>query len=226
MHSLTSSALFGIIITLTAYEISIFINKKFKSSILSPLLVSIIIVAAVLKIFKIPLDNYNNGGNVVSLFLSPATAILSISIYKQISILKKNFLPIIIGTAVGSGFSIISIVTLAKFFKLDEKLINSMIPKSVTTPIAMEISSQLGGIVPVTVACVVITGILGAIFSPILIKIFKINNSIAAGIAIGTSSHAIGTTKALEIGETEGAMSGLAIGIAGIITVAYSLMIN
>lgn len=150
--------------------------------------------------------------------LAPATAALAISIYSQLPLLKKNLLPIIAGTAVGSAVSMTSVWMMCKAFGLDEKLTASMLPKSVTTPIAMEVSNQLGGIVPVTVAAVIMTGILGAVLAPTLIKLFKIDDAIATGVAIGTS-------KAIEIGEIEGAMSGIAIGVAGVITVIYSLFL-
>jgi len=225
MNDVTSSPFFGILLSIAAFELGIFINKKTKLSIASPILIAIIIVITVLKIFKIPLENYNVGGDIISLFLAPATASLAVSIYSQLKIIKSNFLPIVIGTLVGSITSVTSVIFLCKMLKLNNSLTMSLIPKSVTTPIAIEISSSHGGIVPVTVAVVIITGILGAILSPILIKIFKINNPIAAGIAIGTSSHAVGTSKAIEIGETEGAMSGVAIGIAGLMTVFISIFV-
>lgn len=226
MSEIVASPYFGIALSILAFEIGVWINKKTKSSIANPLLIAIIIVIGVLKIFNIPLESYNEGGEIITIFLAPATASLAISIYSQLPILKKNLLPIIAGTAVGSAVSMTSVFVLCKAFHLDEKLVVSMLPKSVTTPIAMEISTQLGGIVPVTVAAVVVTGILGAVLTPMLIKLFKIDNAVAVGLAIGTSSHAVGTSKALEIGEIEGAMSGIAIGVSGIITVIYALFLG
>lgn len=223
MNEIVSSPYFGIALSILAFETGIKINKKLKTPIANPLLIAIILVIGVLKIFGIPLESYNRGGNMISMFLAPATASLAISIYSQLPLLKKNLLPIIAGTAVGSAVSMTSVLVMCKAFGLDEKLTASMIPKSVTTPIAMEVSNQLGGIVPVTVAAVIVTGIMGAVLAPALIKLFKIDDAIAAGVAIGTSSHAVGTSKAIEIGEIEGAMSGIAIGVAGMITVIFSL---
>lgn len=226
MTNPTASPLFGIVLCILTYEIGIWVNKKTKSPIANPLLISIILCITVLQIFSIPISNFNNGGNIISMFLAPATASLALSIYSKFDILKKNLLPILAGTLVGSSVSIGSVIFLCRLFGLDKSLTASLIPKSVTTPIAMEISKQHGGLVPVTVAAVIITGIIGAIFAPIFIKIFHVKNPVEAGISIGTCSHALGTSKALEIGELEGAMSGIAIGMAGIITVILSLFIK
>lgn len=214
----TSSAYFGIALTLICFTFASMIYSKFKSPFLTPVVTALIFIIAILKIFKIPAENYSVGGNMISVMLTPATAVLAVSIYKQLDILKKNLLPVLVGVFVGSLTSVFSVLILCKLFGLENGLTAAMLPKSVTTPIAIELSEQHGGIVSVTVACVMITGIFGAIFSPILIKLFNIKDSVAAGIAIGTSSHALGTSKAIEIGELEGAMSGVSIGVAGLIT--------
>lgn len=225
MSEMVSSPYFGIALSILAFEVGVWINRKLRTPIANPLFIAIILVIGILKLFDIPLESYNEGGNIISMFLAPATAALGVSIYSQLPLLKKNLLPIIVGTAVGSAVSMTSVFIMCKAFHLDEKLTASMLPKSVTTPIAMEISNQLGGIVPVTVAAVIMTGILGAVLAPTLIKVFKIEDAIVAGVAIGTSSHAVGTSKAIEMGEIEGAMSGIAIGVAGIVTVIYSLFL-
>lgn len=226
MSEFTASPYFGIIISIFAFELGIVINKKLKTPIANPLLIAILLVIAVLQVCRIPIENYNAGGEIITMFLAPATAALGISIYAQLEILKKNWLPIVIGTAVGAGVSIISVFTLCKLFKLDETLTASLLPKSVTTPIAIEVSAQLGGLVPVTVAAVIITGIAGAILTPVMIKVFRIKEPIAAGVAIGACSHAMGTTKALELGQIQGAMSGISIGITGVMTVVYALFLT
>ena len=159
------------------------------------------------------------------MFLTPATCMLALSIYRQADKLKKNLIPILAGTLVGSIVSMTSVMLLCNVFQLDEAMAYSLIPKSVTTPIAMDVSASLGGIVPITIAAVIITGIIGAVLAPTLIKVFKITDPVVRGIAIGTSSHALGTSKALEIGEVEGAMSGIALGLCGIITVILSLVL-
>lgn len=226
MNELTASPYFGIIISVFAFEIGIVINKKLKTPIANPLLIAILLIIAVLQVCRIPLENYNAGGQIITMFLAPATAALGISIYSQLEVLKKNWLPVVAGTAVGAAVSMCSVFVLCKLFKLDETLTASLLPKSVTTPIAIEVSAQLGGLVPVTVAAVIITGIAGAILAPVMIKVFRIKEPIAAGVAIGTCSHAMGTTKALELGQVQGAMSGIAIGITGIMTVVYALFLT
>lgn len=222
---IVSSPMFGIILCIFTYKIGIYINNKLKSPLANPLLISIILIILILRILQISLDSFKIGGDIISMFLGPATVSLALSVYRQLNILKKFFIPIVIGCFVGCITSIVSSYLLCKLFMLDNQLIFSMIPKSVTTPIAIEISSQLGGVVPVTIIVVLITGILGAIISPLLIKLFHIDNSIAIGVSIGTSSHAVGTSKAIQLGEIEGAMSGVAIGISGLITVILSLFI-
>lgn len=225
MTELTNSPLFGIVLSIFAYELGIQINRKLKTPIANPLLIAVALIILVLNVFHIPVESYQHGGNIISLFLGPATAILAISVYSQLETLKKNLLPVIAGCLAGAIASMGSVFLLCRAFGLDDKLTASMIPKSVTTPIAMEISKNLGGIVPITIAAVIVTGILGAVLAPTLIRLLKVDNSVAAGVAIGASSHAIGTSKAIEIGETEAAMSGIAIGISGIITVILSMFL-
>lgn len=222
MDFLTSNMFFGIFISLVAYEIGKMIYKKTKLPIFNPLLVAIVLVILFLRVFNIDFETYNQGGQFINMFLGPATVILSVPLYKQLSLLKKNFIPIIVGITIGCFISVLSIILLSKAFGLDKNIIISLLPKSVTTPIGIEISNSLGGVTGVTVLAIVITGITGAIIAPVVCKIFRITNPVARGIGIGTASHAVGTSKALEIGETEGAMSSLSIGIAGLITVVIA----
>lgn len=213
---------FGILLSIGTYLIATSIYRKIKIPIFNPLLITVILIIGVLKVSKVPLTTYNKGGDLIMFFLAPATVILAVPLYKQIDLLKKNFFPIIIGVFVGSLTSMLSVIFLSKLLGLDELITKSIVPKSITTPIGMEISKTFGGVIPVTVVSIVITGILGAVIGPIIIKLGKIKSKIAKGIALGTASHAIGTSKALELGEVEGAMSGLAIGLAGAITVFLS----
>ena len=222
MKELLITPLFAIMLSLIAFEMGYFIYNKTKISIFNPLLIAITLVIAFLLKFDINLEDYNNGAQLISFFLGPATIALAVPLYKKINLLKSNALPILIGITLGSVSGIISVLTLSKIFKLDKSLAASLVPKSITTPIGIEVSKQLGGIPAITVASIIITGIIGAIIAPYVCKIFKINNKIAIGIAIGTSSHALGTTKAVELGEIEGAMSSLSISIAGIIIVFLS----
>lgn len=219
LENLTSSPFFGICLTIFAYELGCLINRRLKTPIANPLMIAVALVILTLKLCRIPFSNYNRGGTFITMFLAPATASLAVNIYAQLEQLKKRLFPVLVGALAGSCASIGCILLLSKLFGLDGALTASLVPKSVTTPIAMGISEQLGGIVPVTVAAVVVTGIVGAVFAPVFIRLFRVNDPVAVGLAIGVSSHALGTTKALEIGQVEGAMSGIAIGIAGLITV-------
>jgi len=225
MANILTNPMFGIALSILAYLIGVYLNKKTKNPFVNPLLIAIALVIIVLQTFHIPLASYQIGGNYISLFLAPATAVLGYSIYRQVTILKKYFIPIVIGCLVGSLTSMGSVFVLCKIFGLEDVLLSSLLPKSVTTPIAMAVSSQLGGIPSITVAIVIITGIIGAVLAPLLIKIFHIDEEVAQGVAIGTCSHAVGTSKAIELGEIQGAMSGIAIGISGIITVIISLFL-
>jgi len=219
MKEILSSPVFGLFISILAFEIGIFINKKTKLAFLNPLMLAILIVMGFLLILKIPLEDYKKGGDFISMFLTPATVILAVPLYKNINSLKKDYVAIIGGVLTGSITAIISVWLIGKAFNLSPELLASLIPKSITTPLGIELSNQLQGIPSVTVAAIIITGIIGAVSAPALLKVFRISDKTAKGIAIGTSAHALGTTKAVELGETEGAMSGLAIGLAGLITV-------
>jgi predicted murein hydrolase (TIGR00659 family) len=219
MRQLFDMPVFGVLASIAAYEAGLKIYKKTKLPVLNPLLISIAIIIALLYGFNIGLDSYDKGGNMISFFLQPATVILAVPLYGKRELLKKHFLPIITGIAVGAITSIISILILARFFKLDSTLSLSLVPKSVTTPVGVELSKQIGGIPSITVTVIIITGITGAVLGPYVCKLFGITDRIAVGTALGTSAHAIGTTKAVELGDVEGAMSGMSIGIMALFTV-------
>lgn len=225
MRELCSSPYFGIALSVLAFGIGVKLNEKLKTPVCNPLVIAIVLIVGVLLIFKIPYEDYNAGGKIINMFLAPATACLAVAIYTKIQILKQYWLPILVGGTAGSLASMGSVYGLCRLFGLDKSLTVSLLPKSVTTPIAVSISEPAGGVVPITVAAVIGTGILGGIFAPLLIKLFKVSDPVAAGLAIGASSHAVGTSKAIEIGEVEGAMSGLAIGICGIVTVIVSIFL-
>lgn len=219
MSALLHTPAFGILLSAAAFEIGIIISRKTKNPLVNPLLVAIILVILVLMGFGIPKEQYDLGGSFILFFLGPATIVLAVPLYKQIALLKKDLIPILVGISVGSATSILSVILLSRLFQVDLSVAVSMLPKSVTTAIGMEISKEIGGIVSLSVAVIVLTGITGAVIGPGLLKLFRISDDVAQGIAIGTASHAVGTSKAMELGETQGAMSGLSIGIAGIATV-------
>ncbi|RNL37039.1 hypothetical protein DMP06_11270, partial [Slackia equolifaciens] len=168
--------------------------------------------------FNIPLESYESGSRLIAAMLGPATAVLAFSIYQQRKVLRSNFLPILAGCLVGSVVSMVSAYMLCKALGLGEQVALSTLPKSTTAPIALSITGELGGTASITMAAVMTTGVMGAIFSPMLANLFRIKNKVAQGVAIGTCSHAIGTAKALEMGELEGAMSGVAIAVSGLLT--------
>ncbi len=225
LYDLTSLPIFGVLLTILAYEFGVFCNKKLKTPLANPLLIADILIITVILIFKIPYENYEKGGKVIELFLSPATAVLAVKMYEQLELLKKEWLPIIIASTVGALTSVLTVTILCKLLFLSPEITASLFPKSVTTAIALPLSVQLGGIESVTVIAITVTGIMGAVFAPAFIKLLNIRSSVAAGVAIGTSSHALGTTKAIEIGDVEGAVSGISIGIAGLATVIFALFV-
>ena len=225
MSALWESPFFGVTLTILAYWAGCKIQKRTGLVICNGLVLAVMMIIAVLAVFDIPYAAYNAGGSLINLFLGPATVCLAVTIYAQIDQLKKNLLPILAGCTAGALTSVLSIWGLCRLFGLDRELTVSLLPKSVTTPIAISVSQAHGGIGPITVVAVLITGIFGSIAAPLLIKLFRVKNPMTAGLAIGASSHAVGTSKALELGETEGAMSGLAIGVCGLITVVLSLFL-
>jgi len=210
---------FGLIVSILSFEVGLYLYRKTKISLFNPLLISIALIIWLLSTFNINIKYYNQGGDLLSFFLGPATVILAVPLYKQFELLKSNLLPILVGIIVGCLSGIVSVFFLSKLFGLNSQIGTSLIPKSVTTPIGIEISKQIGGIPSITVAVIIATGIFGAVIGPFICHLFRVRDEVAVGIAIGTAAHAIGTTRAMELGETEGAMSSLAIGVAGLITV-------
>ncbi len=224
MQAMINSPLFGLTLTLVAYVFATWLYQKTKFILFAPLITAVTLILVVLQLLAVPLETYRNGADIISLLLIPATASLAFSIYQQIKVLKAHLFPILLGTLVGSVVSVACIMALAHLFQLPQDLMVSLLPKSTTTAIAVELSESHGGILGVTMAAVLVTGVFGAMFAPLWIRIFRIHNRVAAGVAIGASSHGLGTAKALEIGELEGAMSGLAMGITGFFTVVVFLL--
>lgn len=209
---------FGLLLTISSFQIGLYIFKKTKLSIFNPLLIGIAITMGVISYFKIPLNYFQKGGDYLTFLLAPATISLALPLYRQLDKLKENFIPIIIGALVGATTAIVSTIYLGKLLGIDKKLLISFMPKSITTPIGIELSKLLGGIPAITIFAIVVTGIIGNVLAPTVCKGFRIKHPVAKGLGIGISSHAVGTAKALEMGETEGAMSALSIVVSGIIT--------
>ena len=216
---ISGSLFFGMFVSVLGYEIGLLLKKKWKLAILNPLLISIIMVMLLLLVTGIEYDSYNESAKYLSYLLTPATVCLAVPLYEQLTALKHHWKAILAGTVSGVLASLTSILILARLFSLNHEQYVTLLPKSITTAIGMGVSEELGGIVTVTVAVIIITGILGNIIAEVVCKLFKIEEPIAKGLALGTAAHAIGTVKAMEMGEVEGAMSSLAIAVSGLLTV-------
>ena len=222
---LESSAVWGVLLTLAAFGLGVLINKRTGQAIFNPLLLGTAFVIVVLSVLNIPYDTYAASASPVSYLLLPATVSLAVPLYEKWDLLCKNLVAIVAGVLAGVMASLFSVLALALLLDLNHEQYITLLPKSVTTAISMDVSRELGGIATLTGAIVILTGIVGALAAETVCKVFRITNPIAKGIGIGTASHAVGTSKALEIGEVEGAMSGLAIGICGIVTVIVSIFL-
>lgn len=219
MEYYLDTPLFGVTLSIVAFIIGVYINEKMELSITNPLFISSLIIITFLLYFNIDYEIYNKGGSIISFFIGPATVALAVPLYKNIRLLKENYISILIGITLGSIAGIISIILMSKLFAIDNIIMISLLPKSTTAAISMEISDQIGGIPSLTVAFTVITGILGNSMAFYIFKLFKIKDETSKGVALGTSAHALGTAKAMEMGEIEGALSSLAISVAGIISI-------
>lgn len=220
---LENSVFFGVVISLIAYGIGTVLRKKTGLAVFNPLLVSVILVIALLAVTKIDYQKYYDGAKYISYLLTPATVALAIPLHRQFELLKKNVWAIIAGIASGALTSMLCILAMAVLFSFDHAEYVTFLPKSITTAIGIGVSEELGGYVAITAAVIIITGIFGNVISELVFRLFHIKEPIARGVALGTSSHAIGTAKAMELGETEGAMSSLSIVICGIFTVLGSM---
>ncbi len=223
MSALLESPFFGIALTVLAYWLGVQAQRRTGLVICNNMIVSVALLIAVLTLFHIPYEAYYQGGSIINMFLGPATACMAVTVYAKKDLLKRNWLPVLVGCLTGVVVSVGSILVMCRLFGLDAAMTASLLPKSVTTPIATAVSEGHGGIGSITVAAVIVTGILGNLTAPFLVKLFRVKDPLAVGLGIGACSHAMGTAKALEMGETEGAMSGLAIGMCGIITAVAAL---
>lgn len=222
---LLSSPFFGLTLSAAAWCLGCWVQKKTGLLLCNPLLIAVALIIAVLAVFRIPYETYAAGGDFIKLMLGPVTAVLALNIYNQKDILQKHFLPVLAGCLVGSLTSVGSIMLLCKVFHVEEALAASLLPKSVTTAIAMGIAESRGGVAGIAAAAVMVAGLTGAVFAPLFAKAFRITDPVAEGLAIGACSHALGTTRAIEIGQVQGAMSSIAICICGILTSVLTLFL-
>ena len=218
-----SSPFFGIALSLAAYCIGVMICRRTSLAICNPLLISYLIIIPTLLLAGIPLEWYENGGDLIDMFLSPATAVLALTVYRQRKLVRRHIIAIAAGTVAGCVTSITTVYAMCRLLSLDGIVTASLLPKSITTPMAIAVSQSLGGIGPLTVLAVIFTGILGSILAPLMTRVFRIRDEVVQGIAIGASSHAVGTGKAIEMGEIQGAMSSISLVISGILTVLVSI---
>ena len=220
---LSTSVFFGALVTILGYGVGLFLRRKVTNRFIipwiNPLLMAVVVVIIILLVLGVEYDTYFNGAQYVTYLLTPATVCLAIPLYEQLEHLKNNWFAIIIGITSGVIASLTSIMAMAMLFGLSHTQFVTLLPKSITAAIGMGVSEELGGIVTLTVISISITGILGNVIAESVCKIFKIRSPISRGLAIGTASHAVGTMKAMEMGEVEGAMSSLSIAVAGLTTV-------
>lgn len=210
---LSQSAYFGVLVSIAGYGLGALLKKKFKSPLINPLLISIILTIPVLLLLHIDYNTYYSGAQYLAWLLTPATVALAVPLYEQFELLKHNAVAVIAGIIAGVLSSLGSVMGLAVLFGFSHEEFVTFLPKSITTAIGMGVSEELGGIVPITAGVIIITGVLGNILGELVLKLFRIKEPVAKGIALGTSAHAIGTAKAMELGEAEGAMSSLSIAV-------------
>ena len=219
MSFMAQSLYFGVVISLLTYWFGMWLKKRLGWAVLNPILTSVAMVIVFLKALKVDYGVYNEGAKYISYLLTPATVCLAIPLYKQLELLKKNWMAVAAAILAGVAASAASIFALCLLFRMEHVYYVTLLPKSITTAIGMGVSEEAGGIVTITVVCIIVTGILGNIMGETVFKLLRLKNPIAKGLALGTSAHAVGTAKALEMGEIEGAMSSLSVAVAGLLTV-------
>lgn len=213
------STYFGVVLTIVAYLVGLVIKKKLRFAIFNPMLIAIVLIIVVLITLKIPYDTYFNSTTMINYLLTPSTICLAVPLYEKVEVLKGNLKAILIGISSGVITCMISVFLVGKIFSLSNEEFATFLPKSLTTAIGMAISEELNGIVAISVAVIMITGITGSIISDLVFKVFNIHEPVAKGLALGTASHVIGTVKATEYGKIESAVSSLSIAVTGLLTV-------
>ena len=217
---LRNSEFIGAALTILSFEAASLIRRRFNNPLLNPFLISVIIIIAALKLMGLDYDSYYASARHISFLVTPATVCLAIPLYRQLAVLKSNLPAVLAGIGVGVLINAAAIVVFAKVFSLGHSEFVSLLPKSITTPIGMALRGEYGGTQSMTVVAILVTGITGNVAGEQLLKLVRVRRAVSRGLAMGASSHAIGTAKAVEMGDTEGAMSGLAIAVTGVLTVA------
>ena len=224
-EAILSSPFLGLVLSAGAWCIGCRVQKRTGLLLCNPLLIATALIIALLSVLRIPYSAYAAGGDFIKLMLGPVTAVLALNIYQQRAILKKHFAPVLAGCLAGSLTSVGSVLLLCRLFHVDQALTASLLPKSVTTAIAIGIAESRGGVGGIAAAAVIITGLVGAVLAPLFARVFRVAEPVAEGLAIGACSHALGTTRAMEIGQVQGAMSSIAICVCGIITSLLALFL-
>jgi predicted murein hydrolase (TIGR00659 family) len=217
---------FGVFLSIATYELGVLLKRKWKIAIFNPLLISVILIIIILLVGHIDYEVYNQGAQYITYLLTPATVALAVPLYEQLQPLKDNWKAILLGILSGALTSAVCVLVLSMLFGFTHEQYVTLLPKSITTAIGMGLSEELGGIVSITVAVIVLTGVIGNMFAEQICRLFRITEPVAKGIGIGSASHAMGTAKAMEIGEVEGAMSSLSIAVSGIITVIFAIVFS
>lgn len=226
IDAMIQSPFFGLGLCLGSYLLGKWVQNKTGWTLANPLILSVALCISVLLLLEIPYEYFIKGANIINWMLGPVTALLALGIYNQRKVLKEYFVPVLLGCFAGSATSIFSVLALCRLFGVDQAVTASILPKSCTTAIAVSISESHGGLAAIAACCVMIAGLTGALCAPLFSKWLRITDPVAQGIATGASSHALGTTKAREMGELQGAMSSIAIGVCGLISVVLCLFIQ
>lgn len=219
LSTFAENPFFGIVLSFSFFLIGGLLHKRWPNPLFTPLVFAIISIILLLLITDIPYESFNVGGRFINLWITPATVALAIKLEKNFDYLKKYYPAILSGIALGVIFQTIILLIVSVLFQFSPDMVATLFPESVTTAIALGVSESLGGIVSLTVAIVVFTGVLGTIVGPPIFALLKITDPVAQGVALGSSSHAMGTAKAIEMGDVQAAMSGLSIILTGIIIV-------
>ena len=216
---LLESQFFGLFLSLAFFQLARWLNRKAGREVISPLLFATLLCIAVLLVFDIDFEVYNRGAQYLDVLLTPATICLAIPLYRQYELLRRNAVAVLAGSVAGVAAHMAGCLLMLAVFRLEAAEFITLLPKSITTAIGKSLSAELGGYPAITMAAIMITGLFGAAIAPALLRLFRVRDPLAQGLAIGTASHAAGTSTAVQMGELQGAASSLAIVVTGLLTV-------
>ena len=216
---LLESQFFGLFLSLAFFQLARWLNRKAGRAVISPLLFATLLCIAVLLVFDIDFEVYNRGAQSLDVLLTPATICLAIPLYRQYELLRRNAVAVLAGSVAGVAAHMAGCLLMLAVFRLEAAEFITLLPKSITTAIGKSLSAELGGYPAITMAAIMITGLFGAAIAPALLRLFRVRDPLAQGLAIGTASHAAGTSTAVQMGEIQGAASSLAIVVTGLLTV-------